>query len=112
MRSSLKFHLSDSEDDQSSLERIHTFNLKEDKEEGSTTEEKVKEKRKKAQVKSLRSLISAKVINGSKSVEKTQESLQMNSLSTRDNLTSVKVGDRINSALTKGQKVYQCYVEE
>jgi hypothetical protein len=48
MRSSLKFHLSDSEDDQSSLERIHTFNLKEEKEEGPSPEAKRKEKRKKA----------------------------------------------------------------
>jgi hypothetical protein len=37
-----------SDDDQSSLERIHTFNLKEEKDEMSPTEEKKIEKKKKA----------------------------------------------------------------
>lgn len=104
MRSSLKFHLSDSEDDQSSLERIHTFNLKDDLNDVSTSGMKTKDRPKKGSVKSLRSLISAKVLNqnNSKSMEKHHESQHMNSISTRDNMTSVKVGDRINATINKG----------
>lgn len=63
--------MSDSEDDQSSLERIHTFNLKDDVE-PPNSEEKKKDKieKQKSSVKSLRSLISAKVLNASRSQEK------------------------------------------
>eukprot|EP00347_Sterkiella_histriomuscorum_P020259 403338486 len=70
--SSIRFHLSESEDEQTSLERIHTFNLKTDtnrsqssiaKEESpSSSGSEAKSKKKKSQIKSLKQLLNVKVL--------------------------------------------------
>ena len=44
VRSSVKFHFSDNEDDQKSLERIHTFNLKSEMQEDSIGSKKLQKK--------------------------------------------------------------------
>ena len=61
-KGSVKFHFNENEDDTTSLERIHTFNLKNE-----ISEESNKKLKKKASYKSLRSLVNKKVFNSQSS---------------------------------------------
>ncbi|CDW88498.1 UNKNOWN [Stylonychia lemnae] len=126
LTSSVKFHLSESEDDQTSLERIHTFNLKIDHNKSQLSEskeakKKSDKKKKTGQIKSLRTLLNLKVLKketsqstdnkGSETTSTSQLQTQLQSLSTRDNIKGQHNKEEQKITL-KNQKMRQCYVEE
>jgi len=80
----IRFHLSESEDDHTSLERIHTFNLKSDanRSHSSMSNNEKKLPKKKSKIKSLRQLLNQKVLMKENQKISQDGSIQMPTLST------------------------------